>query len=286
MRSLGASGKPAGGGGILATANSGGAVAFSSMTISGNRIEAPASPFGGGNVFAVSEPGAISFANSIVAAGAGPPGAENCDGLETKSLGFNIDSLDQCGFKAAGDKVNTDPQLGPLQNNGGLTATMAPALAGPAIDQGGAFGLTSDQRGILRPIDLPSIPNAAVPGADGSDIGAVEFQPSNAFSLGKLTKDKKKGTAKLAVKLPQPSAGVLTLEGKGLKKQTKQVTGQTEVKMKIVGKGKVKKALKKKGKRKVTAKVTYTPTGNSAATKSKKAKLVKKKTKKKKNSKG
>jgi hypothetical protein len=278
-RSLAEKGKLSAGGGVIATANSGASIAFSSTTISGNRLEAPSS-LGGGNVIAVSEPGAISFANTIISAGVGPAGSENCAGAGPKSLGFNLESLDQCGFKAAGDRVNTDPQLGPLQSNGGPTATMAPALTSPAIDQGGAFGLTADQRGVLRPIDLPSIPNAA--GGDGSDIGAVEFQPSNAFTLGKLTKNKKKGTATLVVKLPQPSAGVLTLAGKGLKKQSKKVTGQTQVKLKIIGKGKVRKALKKKGKRKVKAKVTYAPTGNSAATKSRKTKLVKKKKPKKK----
>jgi hypothetical protein len=42
-----------------------------------------------------------------------------------------------------------------------------------------------------RPIDRPSIPTAASPGPDGSDIGAVEFQPSNQFGLGKLKRNKK-----------------------------------------------------------------------------------------------
>ena len=41
----------------------------------------------------------------------------------------------------------------------------------------------------------------------------------------------------------------------------------------------LKKALRKKGKRKVGTNVTYTPTGNSAATKTRKAKLIKKKRK-------
>jgi hypothetical protein len=43
------------------------------------------------------------------------------------------------------------------------------------IDKGNAFGLSTDQRGVLRPIDFPAIPNAG----DGSDIGAVELQASD-----------------------------------------------------------------------------------------------------------
>ena len=72
--------------------------------------------------------------------------------------------------------------------------------------------MASDQRGVLRPIDLPSIPNAA--GGDGTDIGAFELQPSNELKLGKLKKSKAKGTATLEVTLPAPSGGSLKLAGK------------------------------------------------------------------------
>jgi hypothetical protein len=228
------------------------------------------------------------FRNTIVAGGAGPAGSENCSKEELgASLGFNLESSDQCNLHAAGDLVNRDPLLGPLQNNGGLTATMAPASSSPAIDQGGGSGLAADQRGAMRPIELPTIPNSSAPGADGSDIGAVEFQPSNAFTLGKFKRNKKKGTATLSVFLPQPSAGTLTLSGKGLKTQTLTIAGQSEVKVKVaLATKKLRKALKKRGRRKVGINVTYAPPGNSAATQSRKAKLVKKKKGKKRKKKG
>jgi hypothetical protein len=249
---------------------------LTAMTLDGNRVEAsgPVGEAAGGNLW--SEKG-VEIRNSIVADGAGPAGSENCNAEAGTSLDFNIDSLDQCNFHAAGDKISTAPLLGPLQDNGGPTPTMAPAADSPAVDQGAAFGLAADQRGVARPIDLPSIPNTSAPGGDASDIGAVELRPSNAFALGKLKKNKKKGTARLSVLLPLPSAGSLTLEGKGLKAQHATVTGQGEVKLKVIGKGRVKKALRKKGKRKVQIKVTYAPTGNLAATLSRKAKLVRKK---------
>ena len=141
---------------------------------------------------------------------------------------------------------------------------MAPAFSSPAVDQGAAEGLGSDERGVIRPIDFPTIPNAA--GGDGSDIGAVELQPSSALTLGKLKKNKKNGTATLLVTLPQPSVGSLTLHGKGLKSQTVAITGKAQVKLKIATTGKAKKGLRKKGKRKVKIEVTYTPTGNVTAT--------------------
>ena len=67
-----------------------------------------------------------------------------------------------------------DPLLGPLQDNGGPTPTMALLDGSPAIDNGHSAGYPTDQRGQPRPVDLASYPNAA--GGDGSDIGAYEVQ--------------------------------------------------------------------------------------------------------------
>jgi hypothetical protein len=277
--------KPAYGGGVVAISDSPGAIVLTGVTIAANRLESASPTAFGGNVVFGGLAGAISIRDSIVANGVGPAGSENCAGIPFETMpatsqGFNLDSRDQCGFKATGDKVNTDPLLLPLQDFGGPTKTIAPAAGSPIIDQGAAFGLTVDQHGAPRPIDLPQVPNSTAAGSDGSDIGAYELQPPSGLTLGKLTKNKKKGTATLSVTLPQPSAGTLTLKGKGLKSQTVAIAGQTTLKLKVAAKSKsIKKALKKKGKRKVKIDVTYTPTANTAATKSLKAKLVKKKKK-------
>lgn len=49
--------------------------------------------------------------------------------------------------------LNADPKLGPLQNNGGLTKTMALGAGSAAIDAGGANSTcaSKDQRGVTRP---------------------------------------------------------------------------------------------------------------------------------------
>jgi hypothetical protein len=73
-----------------------------------------------------------------------------------------------------GSPLTGDPLLGPLQNNGGLTSTIALMPASPAIDAGSSFGLATDQRGDSRPVDFTGIPNAA--GGNGADIGAFEVQ--------------------------------------------------------------------------------------------------------------
>jgi hypothetical protein len=85
------------------------------------------------------------------------------------------------GFTGVGDQVGTagslvNANLSPLQNNGGPTDTRKPVSPSNAIDQGKSFGLTTDQRGRLRTNDNPNIQNAFQ--GDGTDIGAVEVQPS------------------------------------------------------------------------------------------------------------
>jgi hypothetical protein len=94
------------------------------------------------------------------------------------SYGYNISSDGYCGcFTSTGDQMNTDPMLGPLEDNGGPTLTSAPLCGSPAIDQGRrdtipSLASNTDQRGNPRPVDDPTVDN--IPGGDGSDIGAVE----------------------------------------------------------------------------------------------------------------
>jgi hypothetical protein len=95
----------------------------------------------------------------------------NCSGPIT-SGGSNIDSTNTCGFGAAGDKVNTDPLLGALAANGGLTATHAELDGSPAIDAGDPATCTpADQRGVPRPV------------GGACDIGAFERGPAAPASV-------------------------------------------------------------------------------------------------------
>ena len=53
------------------------------------------------------------------------------------SLGYNVSSDNGGGYlTGAGDQINTDPLLGPLQDNGGPTYTHALLPGSPAIDAG------------------------------------------------------------------------------------------------------------------------------------------------------
>ena len=194
-------GGQASGGGLYFEGSSVGALTVTSATISGNSADQGIGS--GGNV---SWQGKVTptFRNTIVSGGAGPAGTENCSEKAT-SLGFNLESTDQCGFGAAGDQINADPKLGPLEDNGGRTATMAPGAGSPAVDRGSLSGQATDQRGVQRPIEFPQIPNSPAAGGDGSDIGAFELQPASGLTLGGLQRNRRKGTATLTVTVPVPA---------------------------------------------------------------------------------
>jgi hypothetical protein len=67
-----------------------------------------------------------------------------------------------CGFTGPGDQL-ADPQLGPLQDNGGPSPTMALPFGSPAINAAdGALAPPTDQRGVTRPR------------RGGFDVGAYE----------------------------------------------------------------------------------------------------------------
>jgi hypothetical protein len=72
-------------------------------------------------------------------------------------------------------QVGIDPQLGPLQDNGGPTPTQRPATTSPVVDRGLPPEI-EDQRGISRPVDFAGIPNVGGPFPyAGGDIGSVEL---------------------------------------------------------------------------------------------------------------
>jgi hypothetical protein len=94
------------------------------------------------------------------------------------------------------------------------------------------------------------------------------FEPtSSAFTLGKVERNRRNGTAKLPITVPGP--GTLTLSGKGVKARTAAGPGaQTRVaatgtiKLAIKPKGKTKSQLLRTHKAKVAATVTFAPSAS------------------------
>lgn len=137
----------------------------------------------GGGVFNSFAGGVLqaSYQNSLLAdnGGVGNFGAAvgSFSTLDLQSLGNNLldDTPAGDAAHAAGpnDQRETDPLLGPLQDNGGPTPTHALLVGSPAIDAG-SNSTAPDQRGFARPVDQPGVPNVA--GGVGVDIGAFELR--------------------------------------------------------------------------------------------------------------
>lgn len=163
------------GGGIYSDVRSSG------FTLKGVTVTGNSAGHGGGVFDRVNEGAPIAIQDSIVAGNTAS--VDNPDLAGAFNAAFSL--IQTPGGAAVNQAIpgsiiaGQDPQLGPLASNGGPTQTMKPALSSPVIDKGAAFGLTSDQRGAPRPFNVPSIPNSGAPGADGSDIGAVELQASD-----------------------------------------------------------------------------------------------------------
>lgn len=153
----------------------GGTMIMQGCTIASNMVSS-GSGFGGG----IQNAGTSAQVRGSIIAGNSAPTDPDVGGIFS-SDGYNLIGRsggvngftngviqDQVGSLAS--PIN--PMLGPLQDNGGPTATMALLGGSPAIDRGISGGLTTDQRGRPRPFDHLLIANA--PGGDGSDIGAYE----------------------------------------------------------------------------------------------------------------
>jgi len=101
---------------------------------------------------------------------------------------------------------------------------------------------------------------------------SLTVKAPNNFKFGKLIRNKKKGTAKLKVKVPY--AGKLTLTGKKVKKVKRSAKKAGTVVLNIRPKPKAKKALAAAGSLKVRIKVTFKPTGGTARSKGRTVKLI------------
>ena len=117
------------GGGIASEGAFGSAtVTLNNSTFSGN------SAFSGGGIF--NDSATVTVRGTILNAGASGENLYSASG-SVSSLGYNLSSDNGGGFlTATGDQINTNPSLGPLQDNGGRTFTHAPSQGSPAIDAG------------------------------------------------------------------------------------------------------------------------------------------------------
>jgi len=107
----------------------------------------------------------------------------------TISQGNNLDSENSCGFNQPSDKINTNPLLSPLQDNGGPSFTHALLHGSPAIDAGNNAGApATDQRGVPRPqgasCDIGAYELAQASVTTATNTGTAYFSTINGYITG------------------------------------------------------------------------------------------------------
>lgn len=110
-------------------------------------------------------------------------------------------------------------------------------------------------------------------GATAETSGEISILASNDFRLGKLKRNKRRGTATLTAVVPGP--GTLTLTGKGVRRARKRAARAGKVKLPVKTVGKAARRLNGTGKTKLRLKVVFAPDGGPPATKRRPAVLKK-----------
>jgi hypothetical protein len=165
------SGNDAGGG---AGDDGGGLYMFYSSGLYDSTVSGNTAGEDGGGVYAAN-PNAYVF-NTILSDNTAPSGPDAYGGVYAGfSLLESTSGATLTSYPAGSNLTGQDPQLGPLQDNGGPTMTRALSLTSPVIDCGSTYA-TYDQRGLTRPVDLAGRANSTSPGANGADMGAFEVQ--------------------------------------------------------------------------------------------------------------
>jgi len=148
------------------SADGGGVANFVSFAVTNSTLSGNSAPTGGG----ILNGNAAQIGDTILNAVVNDGGTIVNTGTVT-SLGYNLASDDGGGaLTGPGDQINTDPMLGPLQDNGGPTFTHALLPGSPAIDAGDPSFTpppSLDQRGC----PFSRVFNSRI------DIGSFEAQP-------------------------------------------------------------------------------------------------------------
>jgi hypothetical protein len=211
-------------------------------------------------------------------AGGANTGLDNVTSIASSADGRSVYAASQLADAVA--RFDRDPATGALAyqdcigSNSDVSgcAQIPGAVAGGAntgLDQAGAVAVSADGMSVYT----SAVAGDAVARFDRElPPPPPPVEPSNQFSFGKLKRDKRKGTAKLTVEVPGP--GKLTLAGKNLKAGGAEATAAREVELPVKAKGKGSKKLRERGKLKLTAQVTFTPTGGTPNTQAKKLKLI------------
>lgn len=222
------------------------------------------------DAFCLSSEQEAEVGTSDLKVGAPPTTSVYVGGNATLSFGLNFGSTAPALPSFSLAATSTLP--------GAAVALSSSTFTPPAVDSGTHRSSGTDTATV-------TVPSTARPGVYEVTLTAKTAQGASAtqvakfevtkpkLKLGKVKLNKGNGTAKLSIGVP--SAGTLTVSGKGITKVKRSAKGPKTIKVTIKAKGKAKTKLGDTGKAKLKAKVVFKPTNGSAVTKTKSITLKK-----------
>ena len=157
------------GGGIYTEGNSGGIFfGIARLTVTNSTISGNSATLLGNGIYATGT--TVTIGQTILKTGSSGQNIYRNAGTVT-SLGYNLSSDNAGGLlNGPDDQINTDPLLGPLQNNGGPTFTHVLLPGSPAIDRGNP-SFTAPPDYDQRECPFVRVFNGRI------DVGSFESQP-------------------------------------------------------------------------------------------------------------
>ncbi|MES1264247.1 MAG: choice-of-anchor Q domain-containing protein, partial [Variovorax sp.] len=144
------------------------------LTIAESTITGNSAGTAGGNLNVTAVPTTIT--NSIIANGTAPAGPDVTSGGSNITMNYSLlENTSGATFAGANNITGVDPNIGPLQDNGGPTFTERPNSGSPVLDAGDPAFVpppATDQRGLAR------VFNGRI------DMGALEQGAQGTFSFG------------------------------------------------------------------------------------------------------
>jgi Glycine rich protein len=207
----------------------------------------------------------------ITPGGGGGPGTQSAGGAGG-AAGNNGAGIGGAGELGEGGEAALGPSS-PVTGGGGGGGYFGGGAGGASrgCAGGGGGGGSSFAAAVASGVSLAA-DSTGQGGVVITTLASPPSKPSNVFKFGKLSRNKRTGTATLTVDLPGP--GRLSLAGKGLVRRERAVGGAGSIALPIKAKGAFGRRLARTGHLELMAKVTFAPRGADPNTRTRAVKLV------------
>jgi hypothetical protein len=162
-----------------------------------------------------------------------------------------------------------------------VTFSASPFDVWPIASTSFGFGDGSTTQGtsVSHVYEAPGVYSVTVTAQDGAGTavsaqGTISIRPSNEFRIGRLSLNRRRGTAVLALYVPGP--GKIALSGRDVRKTVRRPIRAGTVKIPIAARGKARRKLQRLGAVHLRLAIAYTPIGGDTRVIRKRVTLIEK----------